>query len=767
MLIGGFVAGEMGVNKGIKDVERLYVIHSNWSPENMGVFYTTLGPLALTLKEEYSSLIEDSYRYTLASTIMSSANGQIFKEQLQIGDASFITMFGFELLYGSEKSVFENDGIVLTESIAQKYFGRKDATGEILTLQTNAGKQFNCQVTGVLKDIASNSVVNFAGNPSHNEIFLSMNSLKYFMKGADQDWWFKYMVSIVKLRDGIMPGDLEAPFRQVITSHAPDEFKNSLVCELKSLQDYYLQWGNAKVLKMVRTLSALAIFILLLVVANFISIMISGSSYRLREIGLRKLFGGLRRQLISQFLIESIFTALLSMLLAFVLYVFLRPVFQHLLDKPLVAIHKFDVTVFLWILLISVLTGCVGGLYPAFRLSAFKIVNAVKGKLPAYSEGKFTRKSLLCFQISVASFVLISSVFIARQLRFTQDYDLGFNKLDILVITSVPREWNEKGLSRLEAVRNVFLNEGSVINASISYEVPDGNAGHRYNFHTDHGKEVDMPLLKVDENFAEAFGLKLIAGSFFHHKEGDYISDRVVLNEKAARNFGWTPVSAIGNQIIYDENKEPLTVIGVVKNFHFGSLFESVSPISLIHIRDRSIYRYLSLRLHTHDKANTISGLKKSWEAIFPEAPFDYEFMEDKVSQYYAMENRIYKSSRVAGLLTIIITIGGMLAFMSVSVARRVKEIGIRRIQGANSTNLILLLIKDFLWQFVIAGVLAFVSAYYFLSNWLSNFQYKIDLPFYTFLIVHLVILIVMGMLIAGYSWKTIRMNPATTLRYE
>jgi putative ABC transport system permease protein len=767
LLIGGYVLGEISVNKNLKDVERTFVIQSRWTPQNLGVFYTTLGPLAPTLQDQYPLLVEDSYRYTLASTIISSPNGKIFKEQIQIGDSSLITMFGFNLLYGNTKSFFANNGIVLTESVARKYFGRADVLGETLVIQTNAGKEINCQITGILENMPTNSVVNFAANPTSNEIFLSMSSLKYFMGEADKDWSFKYMVSIVKLAEGTEPADLDKPLRRIILSNAPPEFRNAVICELKPLEDYYLQWGNGRILKMVRTLSAIAIFILLVVMANFISIMISSSSYRLREIGLRKLFGGVRKQLILQFLTESILISLIAMVLALVLYTGLRPVFQNLLGKSLVAIQEFNVSVYLAILSLSLCTGVLAGLYPAFRLSGFRIVNAVKGKLPALGEGKFIRKSLLIFQIMVASFVAISSVTFYKQLKFIQHYDLGYNAQGVLVITSVPREWNEAGVSKLEAVRTDLLRDRDIVSASVSYEVPDGNAGNRYNFVSDQKKEVDMPLLNVDEHFALTFGVNLLAGDFFHAREGNYESNRVVLNERAARNFGWTPTSAIGNQITFDGNDKPLTVVGVVENFHFYSLFESVSPISLIHIKDRSSYRYLSLRLVTTDKGNTIERLRKKWSEIFPEAPFDYTFMEDKIDQFYATENRIYQSSKVASLLTVIVTIFGMMAFLSINLVKRVKEFGIRRVHGATPLNLISLLLKDFLWEFIIGGVLACVFAYYFLTVWLSSFQYRIEISFYTFLAVHLGILIFISILITGYSLKTITKNPVNALRCD
>ena len=240
-----------------------------------------------------------------------------------------------------------------------------------------------------------------------------------------------------------------------------------------------------------------------------------------------------------------------------------------------------------------------------------------------------------------------------------------------------------------------------------------------------------------------------------------------MLNEEAAKSFGWTPASAIGHEIMYDQNEKPLTVVGVVKNFHFNSLFEPVSALSLVHIRDGSSYRYLSLSLSNVDRNSTLARLKSSWTEAFPNAPFDYIFMEDKLSQFYAREDQIYKSSKLGSLLTILVTLSGMVAFMSVSLVRRVQEIGIRRVHGATSVDLIMLLIKDFLWQFIIAGAFAFVLAYYFLTTWLSNFQYRIEIPFYIFLLVHLAILVTMGLLIAGYSLRTVRMNRLNVLRYE
>jgi putative ABC transport system permease protein len=276
-----------------------------------------------------------------------------------------------------------------------------------------------------------------------------------------------------------------------------------------------------------------------------------------------------------------------------------------------------------------------------------------------------------------------------------------------------------------------------------------------------------MPLLNVDENFAQTFGIDLIAGNFFHDKQGIYVANRVVLNEQAVRNFGWTAESAIGRQITYDGNVQPLTIVGVVRNFHFSSLFQSMSPISMMHINDGFSYRYLSLQINPEEKAATVERLKLKWASLFPAAPFDYAFMEDKVNQFYAVEDRIYKSSKVASVITVLLTMSGMVAFMSISLARRVKEIGIRKVHGATSGNLILLLIKDFFWEFIVGGIFASVFAYYFLTNWLNSFTYNVGLSFYTFAFVLLAILMVLSVFVATYSLNVIRTNPVKSLRYE
>jgi putative ABC transport system permease protein len=674
-------------------------------------------------------------------------------------------MFGFQLAHGNSNILFDNDGIVVTESVARKYFDETNVLGETLTLQTNSGDRISYEITAVLKDIKSNSVVNFSNSPVKNEIFLPIGSLKHFMSGADEDWSFKYMVSIIKLSEGIAFSDFEENLNRLIASHAP-EFGNKVACELKPLRDYYQEWDDGKVLKLVSSLSMVAFFILFLVLTNFISMMIAGSSHRLREIGLRKLFGGIRRQLIFQFLSESILISLLSLVLAIVLYVMVRVPFQELLGKA-PSVYQFPISVFLTTILLAIAAGIIAGIYPAFRLSNFKIVSAVKGKLPAFGEGRFLRKTLLCFQISVASFVLISSIYIAKQLAFIQRFDLGFDKDNIMVITSLPREWNEKGLSNMEAIKTGLLNRNDVIDASVSYEVPDGNAGNRYEFRSGDGRLVDMPLLNVDENFAATYNLELVAGTFFHADKGEYQKDRVVLSETAARSFGWTPEQAIGNSIFAGENTDPLTVSGVVRDFHFYSLFKSVEPISMIHIRDKFGYRYLSLRIKSENMSGTIKGLESQWTDLFPEAPFDYIFMDDKVKQFYTVEDRMHKSSRIASIITLFIMVCGIIAFMSVSLARRVKEIGIRRVHGATSLNILILLLNEFFWQYVLAGIIACGLAYYFLTSWLAGFQYKITLSFAPFVITYISLVLFVCLLITIYSLRIVLMNPVRSLRYE
>jgi putative ABC transport system permease protein len=750
-----FALGELQVNTGLKNVDYQYVIESKWSREGAGVSYTSLGPLAASLHENYPSLVRNYYRFSLATAIVSSAPDRTFKEELQIGDPSLLGMFGFEVLHGSKEKLFSANGIVITAAMAQKFFGRENAVGEVLTIRTNHGEALPLTVTAVLAKLPFSSITNFTANPTPNQLFLPMELVdKFSGDRVDALWDFKYMVSIVELAKGVAPENLQQPMAALIKAHAPLEISQTLRPTLAPLASYYLNWQEGKARNMLTTLSLIAFFVLFLATANFISMMITKSFGRLREIGVRRLLGEGRSQLMLQFLTESTLIALISLLLALGLYQLSHVHVAQLLGKEMPAVWAFSGHMIVLAIAMALLIGLLAGLYPSLRLVRIKLAVAIKGKVSSAGEGRLVRYSLIMFQLFIAIFVLIATLVISRQFDYLKDFPLGYDKEKVLVISSVPRAWNEEGVSRLAAVRHELAQVAGVGAATVSYEVPDGNAGNRYSFFAlGQARElsIEMPLLKTDEFFAQTFGLEMLSGSYFHATEGKFQPNAIVLSETAARSFGWQPAEALGRQISWEGNEIPFTVIGVVRDFNFYALSKAVTPLAIIHLQNWNMYRYLSLKIKGNDLGGITRAVENKWARLYPDAPFEYVYMEDSLEQFYSTENRMLGAFRFANIFTIIITLAGIAAFMSFSLLKRRKGLGVRVVMGATRANLVLLYLREFLLLFVLACLGAFSLAYFFLEEWLQNFYYRVEISFLQFAAVGMIILVLVSLLIAAH----------------
>lgn len=753
MLMLVFALGELNVNSQIKNVDRHYVIESEWSSEGAGVGYTTLGPLAASLHANYPTLVSNYYRFSLATVLVSSTPERAFKEELQISDTSMLSMFGFKILHGSRDGAFSNNGIVLTASMAQKFFNKENALGEVLTIRSNEGEALPFTVNAVLADLPFNSVTNFTANPAANQLFVSMAHVEKFSgKKVDELWDFKYMVSVVELADGASPAHLQQPMTSLIKTNAPQEISQTLKPRLNPLKSHYLNWEEGKARKMIQTLSLIVLFVLLLATANFVSMMITKSSGRLKEIGVRRLLGEGRSHLMIQFFTESILISLISLVLALGLYQVSYLQVGNILGKTLPPVWEFGLLIFLLAVALAFLIGLLAGLYPALRLSGIKLSEAVKGKLSASGEGRLVRHTLISFQMMVALFVLIASMVITMQFTFLKDYPLGYDKEGLLVISSVPRTWNEEGVDRLKAVSHELEQLPGVAAVTASYEVPDGNAGNRFSFFAlgqNTADNQEMPLLKTDEAFAETYGLEMVSGTYFHPENSAYAPNTIVINETAARSFGWEPQNALGKQINWEGNETPFTVIGVVKDFNFYSLTESMTPLAIIHLRHWNIYRYLSIKIKGDQLSSLASLVEDKWSELYPGVPYEYVYMEDKLEQFYGNENRLLGAFRFANIVIIIITVVGIAVFMSFSLLKRRKELGVRLVLGASKLNLVLLYLREFSLHFIIACMGAFLLAYYFLDGWLENFYYRINIPFEQFAAMGMVMLLLVSLLIS------------------
>lgn len=611
-LIGSYIWGELQVNRTLRNTDKQYIIRSKWKNPDMGVDIATLGPLGKTLKEDYPSLVADYYRFD-GITVAISKNDKHFREDIQTGDSTLLSMYGFPLLQGDASTALSRlNSIVITENKAIKYFGRSDVLGQTLTLHNFVGGKQEFQITAVLKDLADNSVSHLLA--SQAEIFIPLSSLDG-RKGAENSWAFPYMITFIELKKGVTAKDLEKPLTQILKTNIPEEMKGNLQVYISPLNDYYWEANNGLVRKMIYTLAGVTIFILFMAVVNFVNISIGNSSSRLKEIGVRKVLGSHKGQLIRQFLAESALLAIFAMLLSIMFYEISRTFFAHVLGKPLASsLSLFPYSIIVPIL-ISLLVGMAGGIYPAFILSAIPSVESMKGKLKSIKENVMLRRLLIVSQFAIALFVIGGAAVISQQVNYFFNKDLGYHK-ESLMSVAVPRDWTPEGVTKMEGIRDEFSHLKEVNQVSLSYEIPNGNNGGLFGIYKsgqDSSQAIQTQSLGTDEKYAETYQIKMVAGKFFHVGEGIYKSGRIVLNEAAVKALGYENAeAAVGRQVRLHTFSDPFIIDGVTRNFHFESMHKAIKPLAFFHIKEGNAFRFLTFRLPPANLKTSMESIEKN-----------------------------------------------------------------------------------------------------------------------------------------------------------
>jgi putative ABC transport system permease protein len=768
LLIGIYVLNEESVNSGIKNINDQYVIKSDWKKDNSGSPITTLGPLAKTMKEEYPNLVANYYRFDPVVNIV-SVGDKHFRTQISVGDTTLVSMYGFTLLYGNTNHAFRNNqSAVVTGDFALKFFGTEDAIDKVITIQTPAdGNKHNFVITAVLKKLPYNTVSNFTNMPY--QVYLPMDNNQYFQGGDKGDNWANvFMVSMLQLKKGVSVKNLEKPFEQTLEKYQPPFVKGNLKAELAAMSSYHLKDNNNAVQKMLATLSLVAAFILLLAIINFVNISIGTSVHRLKEIGLRKVFGGEKRQLMAQHIIEALILTLTAAIISLCLYELLLPVFNQLLNTSLDHFWHFGPGKLLFIIILVAAVGIISGIYPAFVLSSLNVVTAIKGKLDTNKGGLTLRKTLLVVQFTLAVVVFIGAATVSRQVSYLFNKDLGYHKEQVMIISSLPRQWDSTGVVRMENLKTQLLSATGVKSVSLSYDIPDGSSGGGTTVYAQNGSLVNMATIAVDNDFAKVYSLQTKEGIFLNYDNSSNARGRIVLNEAAVKALGLT--SATGKTIkIGGANGLPETVMGVVKDFHFESLQNKVQPLIMAGLNEpftRS-YRYFSIKLNTSDVKNTVNTLQKRCQALFPEAGFEYTFMDDKFQALYTSELQLKKATDVATALNLLIVFTGIIGVLAFTLTKRMKEIAVRKVLGADAKNIIFIFLREYGVLILISNIIGWPIAYVVSSKWLEGYAYRVQQDFAPYVFVCLFILASAFILIAVQCFKAAMANPVKSLRSE
>lgn len=767
LLITMYCRSEWRVNRQLKDAGRQYILTSDWKDPNMGYVLATLGPLAKALKETYPALVADYYRFD-GMTVIVSDGGKSFREELQLGDSTLLTMYGLPLSRGDAQTALDLPfTVVITDEKAMQIFGTTDVVGRDLTIANFSGQKRPFRITGVMKSPSRNSVTWLT---SENTIFVSLANLAWF--GRNMDWSNGHIANYVELQPGVSPDALKGPIEQLIRQNADPLIAADLHVRPQSLPDYYLHANGGTVEKMIYTLSFIAVFILGMAMINFINLSISRSSMRVKEIGIRKVLGSPRRQLRLQFLTESVLLAMASTGIALLLYPLLAPLFSDILGRQVPSLARVPAIGWGLIVLFGIVTGWLAGLYPAILLSSLSAVNVLKGKLGSIEQNVRVRKGLVGLQFGTAAVVFIGAIIVSEQIDLFFSNKLGYNK-EYILTAQVPRDWSPQGIRHMNTIRSVFAGMRRVRDVTLSFEIPNGaNSGSLgiYREGGDPKRPVVAQALVTDEHYISTYQIPLAAGVYFR-EAGDGATDvqdstHVVLNQTAVSALGWKTASeAVGRRVRFSGPGPVFTVSGVVEDFHFDAMGTAIGPEVFLPVSAGGSYRYLSFKLNPGQIGADISALQQQWAKLMPGAPFEYKFMDESLAAIYDNELRLRKAASTATVLALIIVLLGVVGLVSGSLLRRTKEIAIRKVIGASVPGIIQLFVREYLPVMFLAAVIASPLAWWIMQRWLDDYVTRITITAWPFALATGCLGLVVILLIAAQTLSAAVANPVKGLR--
>lgn len=701
-------------------------------------------------------------------------NNAVFHEEvndLLFVDPSFFQMFHFPLKQGNQQSLFDDPfSLVITEETAKKYFGADDPLGKTLTI-SGPPSPGDYTVTGVLEDLPLNSHLQF-------DFLMPMaNYLEFGWGGAvkEQGGWNGFsVVTYLTLRASANPEVVAEKLNQLIARHQVGRDEGIKKVILQPIADIYMKSGSYSWagfltttgnMRNIQLFSAISLFILLIAYINYINLSTARSMYRAKEVGVRKSVGAYRNQLVSQFIIESVLVNVVSAALALGIAYLLLPMLNHIIGKELTLSMLQTPIFWLWFLIIVLLGSLLSGLYPAFVLSAFNPIRMLRGNKTSRTGNFNLRRGLIVFQF-LASLLLISATFLVyKQTTFMKNQELGINLEKILVLKTIQVNLEDAiGKSRLQAFKNEITQHHSITSVAGSRYVPGEFGVNPYRklgepeSATPHSRSFFADL-----DFSKTYGLEFIAGGPF--TESMNTEEVVLMNEAAVKAFGFvSPEKAIQERLSI--GNRVITIVGVVKNFHWHSLKESHTPY-VIELKDDVLNPYLSIKMNLSDISGTLNYIEKTYRSYFPTYPFEYFFADDAFNRQYQAEVQFGNLFFAFAALAIFISCIGLFALVSFSTTMRIKEIGIRKVLGANTGHLMMLLSREYLSLISIAIVIAVPAILYWGSDWLEKYAYRIALGWDLFVIPASIMILISMITVSYQTYSAARTNPVKSLKTE
>ena len=728
ILILLYVQDELSYDQHHEHAQRIYrlaeEVHIAGQTHRIAITSFPMGP---ALVQDYPTVV-DAVRFYKndEKTPVANQQNQFYERGVLFTEANVFQVFDFPLSQGDPKTALrEPYSIVLTEEMARKYFGDRDPMGQTLSVG-----EAECKITGVLKETDQNTHLQFN--------FLSSSMRR-------RDWVDHSYYTYLLLQDAHAADELETELPNFIERHIGEQLNASkiqLKPFLQPLTDIHLhshlesEIGPNGDIRYVYLFLIIAFFVLVIACVNFINLSTARSASRSKEVGMRKVVGANRSQLIRQFMGESILLALVALLFAVVLIEVSLPAFNAFVQRELVLDYAGNWNVLLALFSVALFAGLLSGVYPALFLSAFQPVEVLKSTLKRGLKTSSSRKTLVVFQFVISIVLIIGTVIIYHQSDYMKNKKLGFNKEQVIVMP-IDRQLAKRYKPTVSAY-------AAILNVSASSTVPGRElAAHLFRPSLDPTRKdaLLINVMYVDHEFIQTYGIEVLEGRAFSGDVASDTSQAIILNETAVRLLGWED-DPIGKQIVlpaYDNLS--LIVIGVVKDYHNLTLREEIAPMGFL-ARWKMFYT-LALRIRPENTAQTLSFLETQWKRFVPDAPFEHHFLDEMIDWVHFNEQLTGKMLGVFSLLAIFVACLGLFGLAAFMVQSRTKEIGVRKVLGASTPHLVMLLSREFIFLVLLANGIAWPIAYYLMHDWLSGFAYQTDLnvlPFFVSAIIALII---------------------------
>jgi putative ABC transport system permease protein len=732
-------------------------------------------PMAPTLKKDNPQIVQYVRLKNFGDILVKKDNQNIQNHGAVFADSTFFQVFSIPLISGNRLTALnEPNSIVIDETTARKYFNTTDVLGKSLHVDNST----NCKITGVFKDIPSQSIFHF-------HFIRPINDTWHDDQG---DWLSNNYASFVLVRPGVGKAALQdrvnitinnylsKQLEQMLHTSANDLKKagNHFIYPVMPLTDIHLHSNKSYEFEAngnvtyVYIFSVIAIFIMLIACVNFMNLSTARSANRAKEVGIRKVAGSLRSHLITQFLTESVLMTFLSLLLALGIAGLLMPLFNQLAGKEMSVLTLFSSWLMPILIALIIVVGCISGSYPAFYLSSFQPVQVLKGSIAKGFRSSWLRSGLVIFQFFISITLIIGTIVIYDQLKYIRSREIGYNRDQVLVINNT---WV------LDKQNKTFRQEmtkiSGVENATIAGSLPTETGYNQNGWFKDptlDAKQVTiMTSFNADQNYIPTLGMHMAAGRNFSH---DFPTDStaIIINETAVKLLGFkNPLTAIlyrpsDYSTSGSYKSKGFHVIGVVKDFNFNTMHDKVGPLVIELGED---WGRVAMHINTKNIPALISQVQNKWNSMAPGQPFSYTFLDEDFNKIYNAEQRTGKLFITFAVFAIFIACLGLFGLVTYAAEQRIKEIGIRKVLGASVGEIVSMISKDFVKLVLIAFVIAFPVAWWMMNSWLQSFAYRINISWWVFTLAGLLILTIALITVSFQAIKAAMANPVTSLRSE